>query len=131
MLGSMIMGLSGALTAHYLKFIGAGRHLAARHHLPGLGDAHRRRQRQQSRRHIGADRDLDLVVGDASSSPAACRRNGRSAAAICASSSSACCCRSCCSASRKGMLPEKPPKPVEGDPLLAGRRSPGDGENVG
>jgi len=31
----------------------------------------------------------------------------------------------------RGLLPEKPPKPVEGDPLLAGRRSPGDGENVG
>jgi branched-chain amino acid transport system permease protein len=31
----------------------------------------------------------------------------------------------------RGLLPEKPPKPVEGDPLLAGRRSRGDSENVG
>jgi branched-chain amino acid transport system permease protein len=31
----------------------------------------------------------------------------------------------------RGLLPEKPPKPVEGDPLLAGRRSPGEGEKVG
>ena len=31
----------------------------------------------------------------------------------------------------RGLLPEKPPKPVEGDPLLAARRQPGDGENLG
>ena len=31
----------------------------------------------------------------------------------------------------RGLLPEKPPKPVEGDKLLAGRRSRGDSENVG
>jgi len=31
----------------------------------------------------------------------------------------------------RGLLPEKPPKPVEGDSLLAGRRSRGDSENVG
>ncbi len=46
-LGAMFMGLGGALTAHYLKFIDPECRRSPDRNVPGLGHADCRRQRQQ------------------------------------------------------------------------------------
>ena len=49
-IGGGIMGLAGAVQAHFIGFIAPDNYHADAD-LPGLGDADRRRLRQQSRRH--------------------------------------------------------------------------------
>ena len=114
-LGSMAMGLSGALTAHAFKFIGPDATLPLVTTflvwvmLIAGGSANNRGAIS------GADRHLDLVVGDRAPHRHACRPNGRSAAAICASSSSACCLQVVLQRFPHGLLPERPPRPPEAE----------------
>ena len=106
------MGLAGAVQAP-LHRLHRTRQLRAGPDLPGVGDAHRGRRRQQPRRHSRRRRGLGPVEPDrlrhrASSS----RRSSRHARRRCRSSPSASCSRSSCRCARAASSARKRPSPA-------------------
>ena len=104
-LGSAVMGLAGGAHGPLPQIHRPRCDGADPHHLPRLGHADRRRQRQQPGRPPGRGADLAHLVGDGAADPAPAARIGRRAPPISASSSSGCCSRSCCSASPRDSCP--------------------------